>query len=52
MVMVSRGYGLYSRIVDVTGWGNYAKVDHSEGKGGERVGAILRFQHGSPHLCR
>jgi hypothetical protein len=27
-------------------------VDHSEGKGGERVMAILRFQGGSPHLCR
>jgi hypothetical protein len=27
-------------------------VDHSEGKGGERVMAIPRFQGGSPRLCR
>jgi hypothetical protein len=27
----------------VTGWGNSGKLDHSEGKGGERVVAILRF---------
>jgi hypothetical protein len=27
-------------------------VDHLEGKGGERVMAILRFQGGSPRLCR
>jgi hypothetical protein len=28
------------------------KVEHSEGKGGEKVVAILRFQGGSPHLCQ
>jgi hypothetical protein len=27
-------------------------VEHSEGKGGEQVVAIPRFQGGSPHLCR
>jgi hypothetical protein len=27
-------------------------VDHSEGKGGERVMPVLRFQGGSPRLCR
>jgi hypothetical protein len=27
-------------------------VDHSEGKGGERIVAILRLQDGSPRLCR
>jgi hypothetical protein len=27
-------------------------VDHTEGKGGERVVAVLRFQCGSPRLCR
>jgi hypothetical protein len=27
-------------------------VEHSEGKGGERVMAILGFQGGSPLLCR
>jgi hypothetical protein len=27
-------------------------VDHSEGKGGERVMAIPRFQGGSPRLCQ
>jgi hypothetical protein len=35
----------------VTGRGNYRKVDHSKGKGGERAMAILRFQGGSPRLC-
>jgi hypothetical protein len=27
-------------------------VEHSEGKGGESVMAILRFLCGSPRLCR
>jgi hypothetical protein len=27
-------------------------VEHSEGKVGENVVAILRFLCGSPHLCR
>jgi hypothetical protein len=27
-------------------------VEHSEGKGGESVVAILRFLYGSPRLCR
>jgi hypothetical protein len=27
-------------------------VEHSEGKAGESVVAILRFLCGSPHLCR
>jgi hypothetical protein len=27
-------------------------VEHSEGKGGESVVAILRFLCGSPRLCR
>jgi hypothetical protein len=27
-------------------------VEHSEGKGRERAVVILRFQGGSPHLCR
>jgi hypothetical protein len=27
-------------------------VEHSEGKGGENVVAILMFLCGSPHLCR
>jgi hypothetical protein len=27
-------------------------VEHSEGKGGESVVAILRFLCGSPHPCR
>jgi hypothetical protein len=26
-------------------------VEHSEGKGGESVVAILRFLYGSPRLC-
>jgi hypothetical protein len=38
--------------MDVTGRGKYGKVDHSEGKGGERVVAIPRFQGVSPRLCR
>jgi hypothetical protein len=38
--------------VVVTGQGKYGKVDHSEGKGGERVMAILRFHDGSPRLCQ
>jgi hypothetical protein len=29
--------------VVVTGRGKYGKVDHSKGKGGERIVAILRF---------
>jgi hypothetical protein len=48
---MSRGYGLCSRVVDVTGQGNQVKVVHSEGKDEERVVAILRFQGGSPRLC-
>jgi hypothetical protein len=32
--------------------GNYGKLEHSEGKGGKTVVAILRFQGGSPRLCR
>jgi hypothetical protein len=31
---------------------NQGKVQHSKGKGREMVVAILRFQGGSPHLCR
>jgi hypothetical protein len=37
--------------VIVTGRGKERKVDHSEGKGGERVVSIPRFQSGSPCLC-
>jgi hypothetical protein len=36
----------------VTGRGKWGKVQHSEGKGGEWAVEILRFQDGSPHLCR
>jgi hypothetical protein len=36
----------------VTGRGNYWKVVHLEGKGGERAMAIPRFQGGRPHVCR
>jgi hypothetical protein len=49
--MMSRGY-IYVYIVGVAGRGKWGKVDHSEGKGGERAMAILRFQGGSPHLCQ
>jgi hypothetical protein len=49
---MSRGYGLCSCIVDVIGRGKQGKVDHSEGTGGERIVAIMRFQGGSPCLCR
>jgi hypothetical protein len=38
--------------VVVTRQGKYGKVDHSEGMGGERVMAILRFHDGSPRLCQ
>jgi hypothetical protein len=48
---MSRGYGLCSCIMDVTGPGNEEKGVHSEGKCGKRVVAILRFQGGRPHLC-
>jgi hypothetical protein len=32
--------------------GQLGKVDHSNGKGGERAMAIPRFQGSCPHLCR
>jgi hypothetical protein len=32
--------------------GKMGKVEHLEGKGGEQVVPILRFQGGSPYLCR
>jgi hypothetical protein len=36
-----------------TGWGHLGgPVEHSEGKGGESVVAILRFLWGSHYLCR
>jgi hypothetical protein len=36
-----------------TGWGHLGGlVEHSEGKGGESVVAILRFLCGSPRLCQ
>jgi hypothetical protein len=36
-----------------TGWGHLGgPVEHSEGKGGESVVAILRFLCDSPHLCQ
>jgi hypothetical protein len=48
--MMSRGYVyflLLDRVRPVEG-----SVEHSEGKGGENVVAILRFLCGSPHPCR
>jgi hypothetical protein len=48
--MMSRGYDylmLLDRVGQVGG-----SVEHSKGKGGESVVAILRFLCGSPHLCR
>jgi hypothetical protein len=35
-------------FICVIGWGKYGKVEHSEGKGGERAMEIPRFQGGSP----
>jgi hypothetical protein len=37
-------------FVSVIGRGKLGKVDHSQGKGGERVVGILRFQGGNPWL--
>jgi hypothetical protein len=49
--MVNNALCLCSSIVDVIGWGKERKVDHSEGKGEERVMTILRFQGDSSHMC-
>jgi hypothetical protein len=49
--MMSIGY-VYAHVVGVTGRGKYVKVEHSEGKGGERAVEIPRFKGGSPRLCR
>jgi hypothetical protein len=48
--MMSRGYG-YLLLLDRAGQVG-GSVEHSEGKGGESVVAILRFLCGSHHLCR
>jgi hypothetical protein len=50
MLMMSRGY-VYLLLLDRVGQGG-GSVEHSEGKGGESVVAILRFLCGSPHPCR
>jgi hypothetical protein len=39
-------------FVGVTRRGKYGNMEHIEGMGGEWVMAILRFQDGSPRLCR
>jgi hypothetical protein len=39
-------------FICVTERGKLKKVEHLEGKGGERAVKILRLQGGSPHLCR
>jgi hypothetical protein len=48
--MMSRGYG-YLLLLDRAGQVG-GSVEHSEGKGGKSVVAILRFLCGSPHPCR
>jgi hypothetical protein len=35
----------------IGGGGQIGKVEHTKGKGGERVVDILMFQDGSPRLC-
>jgi hypothetical protein len=47
--MMSRGW-LFT--VTRSGGASRGSVEHSEGKGGESVVAILRFVCGSPHPCR
>jgi hypothetical protein len=47
---MSRGY-VYLLLLDQAGQVG-GSVEHSEGKGGESVVAILRFLCGSPHSCR
>jgi hypothetical protein len=48
--MVSRGY-VYLLLLDQVGTVG-GSVEHSEGKGGESVVAIMRFLCGSPRPCR
>jgi hypothetical protein len=48
--MMSRGY-IYLLLLDWAGQVGRS-VEHSEGKGGESVVAILRFLYGSPCPCR
>jgi hypothetical protein len=48
--MMSKGY-VYLLLLDRAGPVR-GSVEHSEGKGGESVVAILRFLCGSPHPCR
>jgi hypothetical protein len=48
--MMSRGY-VYLLLLDRAGQVG-GSVEHSEGKSGECVVAILRFLCGSPRLCR
>jgi hypothetical protein len=48
--MMSRGY-VYILLLDRAGQVG-GSVEHSEGKVGESVMAILRFICGSPHPCR
>jgi hypothetical protein len=48
--MMSRGY-VYLLLLDRAGQVG-GSVEHSEGKGGESVVAILRFLYGSSHPCR
>jgi hypothetical protein len=48
--MMSRGY-VYLLLLDRAGQVG-GSVEHSEGKGGESIVAILRFLCGSPHPCR
>jgi hypothetical protein len=50
LVMMSRGY-VYLLLLDQVGQVG-GSVEHSEGKGGESVVAILRFLCGSPRPCR
>jgi hypothetical protein len=48
--MMSRDY-VYLLLLDRAGQVG-GSVEHSEGKGGESVVAILRFLCGSPRSCR
>jgi hypothetical protein len=47
--MMSRGY-VYSLLPDRAGQVQ-GSMEHSKGKGGESVVAILRFLCGIPHPC-
>jgi hypothetical protein len=48
--MMSRGYDYFT--VAKLGRVSRGSVEHSEGKGGESVAAILRFLCGSHRPCR